>query len=65
MNETVTHTSNSNFEHKLLSNRTIPVIPLAMNPNFDKGIAPIVLAPQTLLATKTKEVVAETTLGGA
>ena len=36
-----------------------------MNPGIYQGIAPIILAPQTLLITDTKEVVADTELGGA
>ena len=53
-NETVTHTSNVNFEQKLLSNRTIPVVALMMNPSIDQIIAPILMAPQTLLMPGTK-----------
>ena len=64
-NETVIHTSNGGFEQKLLSNRTIPVLPLSMNPGIDQGIAPILLAPQTLLMPATKEVVADAALVGA
>ena len=64
-NEIVTHTSNGNIEQKTLSNRTIPVLPLAVNPWIDQGIAPIVSVPQTLLAPVTKEVVAETASDGA
>ena len=64
-NETVTHTSNGNFEQQLLSNRTIPVLTLVMNLGIDQGTAPIILAPQTLLMTETKEVVADTEFGGA
>ena len=51
--ETVTHTSNSNFEQKLLGNLTIPILPPAMNPGIDQGIVPIVLTSQKLLATVT------------
>ena len=36
-----------------------------MNPVIDQGIAPISLAPQTLLAPVTKEVVADVASGGA
>ena len=53
--ETVTHTSNSYFGQKLLINPTIPVLPQAMNPGIVQGIAPIVLALQTVLAPVTKE----------
>ena len=56
-NDTVTHTRNTNFEKKM-SNWTIPVLPPAMNLGIYQGIAPIVLAPQTLLVPVTKEVVA-------
>ena len=64
-NERVTHTSNGNFEQKLLSNRTIPVFPPVMNPGVDQGIAPVVLAPQMLLTPATNEVVADAVSGGA
>ena len=52
------------FEQKLLSNWTIPVVVLTINPSIDQRIAPIVLAPQTLLTTATNEVVADVALGG-
>ena len=42
-NDTVTRTSNGKFEQKLLSNRTIPVLPLAMNLGIEHGITLIVL----------------------
>ena len=64
-NETVIHTNNRSFQKKLLSNRTIPVVVLTMNPSIDHRIAPIVLAPQTLLATTTKKGVADATSSGA
>ena len=64
-NKTVNHTSHGNFEQKSLSNRTIPFFPPAMHPGICQGIAPIQLAPQILLAHKTKEVVAYTASGGA
>ena len=44
-NKTVTHTINKIFEHKLLSNRTIPVLPPAINLGIDKIIVTTVLAP--------------------
>ena len=44
-NGTVTHTRNRNFEHKLLSNRTIPVVVPTMTPRFDQRIATIVVVP--------------------
>ena len=40
-NETVTHNRNGNFEQKLLSNRTIPVIVLLMDQMTDQRISPI------------------------
>ena len=63
--KTVTHTSNRNFEQKLLSNRTIPVLPLPMNPSIDQGIAPIILSPQTLLTSARKEVIVDAALCSA
>ena len=62
-NEKVTHASNRNFEQKLLSNQTIPVVIPRMNPRTDQRIAPIVVTPQTLLTTVTKEVVADALSG--
>ena len=58
-------TSNRNFEKKLLSNWTLPVVVPAMNPITDQKIALIVVAPQTLLMPATKEVVADVASGGA
>ena len=63
--ETVTPTSNGNFEQNILSNGTIPVVVLKMSPRIYQRIAPIVFAPQTLLTTATKEVVANMASGGA
>ena len=57
-NETGTNTSNGNSE-KILSNRDIPVLPPSMNPGIDQGIAPIILAPQTLFFPEIKEVVTD------
>ena len=62
-NETTNQTSNGNFEQQLLSNRTNPVVVLMVNPKIEQMIAPIVLAPQMLLAPTTKEVVVDTALG--
>ena len=45
--ENVTDTSNSNFEPKILSNRTLPVVFPTMNPRIDDRIAPIGGASQT------------------
>ena len=64
-NETVHHTSNGNFEQTILSNQTIPVVFLTMNPSIDQSIDPIVIAPQTLLMTTMKEVVSDAALGDA
>ena len=62
-NETVIHTINGNFEQKLLSNRTIPIVPPAINPGIDQWITSIVLAPQTLLAPEIKEVIMDVASG--
>ena len=64
-NETVIHTNNRSFEQTLLSNQTIPVVLLTMNPRIDQRITPIVVAAHTLFTPVTKEVVAHTPLGGA
>ena len=48
-NENFMDTSNGNFEQKLLSNQTIPVIILTINPRISQRIYPMVLVPQTLL----------------
>ena len=53
-NEFFTHTSNGNFEQKLLSNQTISIAVPTMNPSIDQKIAPIVVAPHTLLTTAPK-----------
>ena len=58
-NEKVTDTSNGDFEQKLLSKRTLPVVFPSMNPSIDQSIATIVVASQTLLMSATKEVVVE------
>ena len=42
------------FEQELLSNRTIPVLSLAMNPGIDQEIMPIILAPLTIFMPATK-----------
>ena len=72
--ETVTHTSNANekftytsngyFEHKLLSNCTLPVVVSTMNPRIDDRIAPIGGASQTLSTPATKEVSVHAVCGG-
>ena len=48
-----------------MSNQTIHVLPLAINPGIDQGIALIVLLPQTLLSPATEKVVADMASGGA
>ena len=63
-NETANHTSNTNSEQQSLSNRTISVVVLMMNPKIEQMIAPIVLELQTLPTPATKEVVMDTALGG-
>ena len=63
-NEAANHTSNNNFEQQLLSNRTIPVVVLMVNPNIEQMIAPIVLEPHMLSTLSTKEVVVDADLGG-
>ena len=63
-NETVAHTSNGIFEQKILSNRTIPVVVLKMNPRIGQRIDTIVVSLQTLLTPTTKKVVADAALGG-
>ena len=63
-NEKVTHTSNRNFEQKILSNRTIPVVVPTMNTSIYQRIVPIVVAPHTLLTSTMKEVVADAASGG-
>ena len=59
--ETVTHTSNISFEQKLLSYRTIPILPPPTNLRF----VSIKLMPQTLLTPGTKKIVTDVALGGA
>ena len=63
-NETPTNTSNGNVEQKLLSNQTIPVVILTMNPRIEQRTALIVVAHQTLLTPSTKEVFVEVASGG-
>ena len=55
-NKTVNHTSNSNFEQRLLRNCTIPFVVPMMSLRIDKSIAPIVKAPQILLTPAITEV---------
>ena len=63
--ETINHTSNINFEQKLLSYQTTPVLSPPKNLSIDQGIATIILTPQTLLTPETKKIVADVVLGGA
>ena len=63
--KTVPHTRNGNFEQRVLSYWTIPVLHLLTNTGIDQGIALSILAPQTLLKPVTKEVVADAASGGA
>ena len=62
-NENFTDTSSGSFEVKLLSNRTLPVVVLTMNPRIYPKIVPIVVATQTLLTPEMKEVVADAACG--
>ena len=64
-NEKVTHTSNRSFGHKLLSDRTIPVVVTKIDPSIDQRIATIFVVPQTLLMPVTKEVVMDAACRGA
>ena len=64
-NETVTLIGNRNFEQKILRNRIISATFLMMNPRINQSIAPIVVAPQTLLTPDTKEVFVDAASGGA
>ena len=49
----------------ILSNRIISVVVPTMNPRIGQSIAPIVVAPQTLLTPAAKEVIADAASGGA
>ena len=53
------------FWKKLLSYQTILVLTPPTNLGIDHGIAPIILAQQTLLTPATKEVVEDAEPGGA
>ena len=63
--ETVNHASNGKFERNILSYWTIPVFTPLINQEMDQGIAPLILAPQTLLTPTAKEVVVDAASGGA
>ena len=73
--KTVTHTSdgkgkvrytkNDNIEQELLSNQTLPVVFLKMNPRIYDRNATIIGASQMILTPETKEVVADTACGSA
>ena len=54
-----------NFEKKLLTNQTLPVVILAMNLRIDSMIVLIGVSSQTLSTPAMKEVVADAELGGA
>ena len=47
-----------------MSNCTISVVVLVMNPKIEQMIVPIVLELQTLSTPATKEVIMDTALGG-
>ena len=47
-----------------MSNQTIPVVVLTINPRINQRIAPIVLEPQTLLTNAMKEAATDTASGG-
>ena len=63
-NETVIHASNGNFEQKILSKRTIPVVVPTINPRIDQRVAPILVVPKTILVPATKEVISNAASGG-
>ena len=63
-NETVTNTRNGNLE-LFLSNLILPIIVPTINPRIYHRIAPIVVAPQTLLTPAANEVAADAVSGGA
>ena len=48
-----------------MSYRTIPIVVLPMNPRVYQRVAPVLVAPQTLLNPTKKEVVVDTALGSA
>ena len=50
----VMNTSNGNSQQKLLSDRTLPVVILTINPRIDNRIAPIEGASQTLFTSVKK-----------
>ena len=60
--ETVTHTSNSNFEQELLIYRTILVLPPSMDLWIGRGTVSNILASWTLLTYATKEFIAKAAL---
>ena len=63
--ERVTHNSNRIIEQKLFIYLKIPVLPPPKNLGIDQGIAPILLAPQTLLNPVTNKVFAYLNSGSA
>ena len=63
--ETASRNSNIKPKQRLLSYRTIPVLPLTTNLVVYQGIAPIILALHMFLMPATKEVVADAASGRA
>ena len=53
--ETVTRTSNGNFEQALLSNRTFPFFPPAMNLGIGQGIARLYLCHRLYLCLQQRK----------
>ena len=60
----VADTSNRSLQQKLLSNQTLPVVFLTMDPSIDNSIATIGGASETLAVSATKKVVADTAPSG-
>ena len=60
--EKVTDTKDGNFEQKLLSNRTLPVVVLTVNPWIEPRTVPIVVVAQTLLTLNFLKVLNTTEL---
>ena len=58
-------TRNGNFEQNILIKRTLPVVVPKKNSRIDHSIAPVVVAPQTVLTPEMKEVVVDTVCGSA
>ena len=60
--EKVTDTKDGNFEQKLLSNRTLPVVVLTVKPWIEPRTVPIVVVAQTLLTLNFLKVLNTTEL---